>query len=306
VDIGIPRHLLRDALDVEGSALRTTDAAVRALLPERAADAHKYTAGRVVTVAGSHAFTGAAVMASESAARVGAGAVVCCTPESARPVVEAKLTEVMTVPLPETDDGTIAYDALPTLRERTASADAVLVGCGLGKHPETQRLVRTLLPSLDGPAVIDADGLNALAGHTDLLTQYADGRWVLTPHTGELQRLVGTEELDATDRLGLAARWAERWNCVLVLKGMPSVVATPEGQVVVAGVSTPALATAGTGDVLAGMTVGLLAQGLAPLDAALCALHLGGRAAERYAVTRQGRTMLATDVLDTLPYVFAD
>jgi NAD(P)H-hydrate epimerase len=129
---------------------------------------------------------------------------------------------------------------------------------------------------------------------------------VLTPHTGELQRLVGTEELDATDRLGLAARWAERWNCVLVLKGMPSVVATPEGQVVVAGVSTPALATAGTGDVLAGMTVGLLAQGLAPLDAALCALHLGGRAAERYAVTRQGRTMLATDVLDTLPYVFAD
>lgn len=306
VDIGVPPHVLRDALDGTGSARRTTDDAVRALLPVRPADAHKYTAGRVVTVAGSHAFTGAAVMASESAVRVGAGAVICCTPESARPIVETKLTEVMTVPLAETDRGTIAHDALATLVERAEPADAVLVGCGLDRHPETQRLVRTLLTKLDGPVVVDADGLNALAGHTDLITQYADGRWVLTPHTGELRRLVGTDDLDTTDRIGLAAHWAERWNCVLVLKGMPSVVATPEGEVFVAGVSHPALATAGTGDVLAGMTVGLLAQGLTPTDAALCALHLGGRAAEHYATTRQSRSMLATDVLSSLPYVFAE
>ena len=305
VDIGVPPHLMREALAVAGSARLTTDAAVRALLPERAHDAHKYTAGRVVTVAGSSAFTGAAVMASEAVARAGAGAVICCTPRSARSVVETKLTEVMTVALDETDDGTIAYDALPTLQERTASTDAVLVGCGLGKHPETQRLVRTLLTELDGPVVVDADGLNALAGHTDLISRYADGRWVLTPHTGELRRLVGTEELDTTDRIALAARWAERWNCVLVLKGMPSVVAAPDGRVVVAGAYSPALATAGTGDVLAGMTAGLLAQGLDPLDAALCALHLGGRAADHYAATRQPRTMLATDLLEALPYVFA-
>jgi NAD(P)H-hydrate epimerase len=306
VDIGVPPHVLRDALDGTGSARRTTDAAVRALLPERAADAHKYTAGRVAAVAGSHAFTGAAVMASESAARVGAGAVVCCTPASARAVVETKLTEVMTVPVAETDAGTVAFDALSAIIERAEPADAVLVGCGLGRHPETQRLVRTLLTKLDGPVVVDADGLNALAGHTDLLTRYAGGRWVLTPHTGELGRLIGTDSLDTTDRIALAARYAERWDCVLVLKGMPSVVATPQGEVFVAGISHPALATAGTGDVLAGMTVGLLAQGLAPADAALCALHLGGRAAERYAATHHPRTMLATDLLSALPHVFTE
>ncbi|MEP0549030.1 MAG: NAD(P)H-hydrate dehydratase [Rhodothermales bacterium] len=306
VDIGIPPHLMAEALGVAGSARRSTDAAVRALLPERPRDAHKYTAGRVVTVVGSHAFPGAAVMASEAAARAGAGAVICCTAASARPIVETKLTEVMTVALPETDDGTISHGALAALTERTGSADAVLVGCGLGTHPETQRLVRTLLTKLTGPVVVDADGLNALAGHTDLISNYADGRWVLTPHTGELGRLVGDADLDTTDRIALAARWAARWNCVLVLKGMPSVVATPDGEVFVAGVSNPALATAGTGDVLAGMTAGLLAQGLAPTDAAVCALHLGGRAADRYTATREARTMLATDLLRELPHVRFD
>jgi len=313
VDIGIPPHLMREALDVAGSARRTSDAGIRALLPERPHDAHKYTAGRVVAVAGSHAFTGAAVMASESAARAGAGAVICCTPERARPIVETKLTEVMTVPVAETDEGTIAFDALSTLAERAEPADAVLVGCGLGRHAETQRLVRTLLTKLDGPVVVDADGLNALAGHTDLITQYADGQWVLTPHTGELARLIGTnpstgsgQTFDTTDRIALVAEWAERWNCVLVLKGMPSVIGTPDGQVFVAGISHPALATAGTGDVLAGMIAGLLAQGLAPRDAALCALHLGGRAAERYAATRQPHSMLTMDLLKELPFVFAE
>src|SRR5690606_23324310 len=151
-------HLMADALGAAGSARRSTDAAVRALLPHRAHDAHKYTAGRVLAVAGSHAFPGAAVMASEAAARAGAGAVVCCTAASARPIVEAKLTEVMTAALPETDAGTLARDALAPLAERAGSADAVLVGCGLGKHRETQQLVRSLLTKLPGPVVVDADG----------------------------------------------------------------------------------------------------------------------------------------------------
>ena len=305
VEIGIPQHLLADAIALPGSALRSTDAAVRRLLPTRAADAHKYSAGKVVTVAGSDAFPGAAVMASEAAARAGAGAVVCCTAASARPTIEAKLTEVMTVALPETDDGSLAPSALDSITEQTASADAVLVGCGLGKHPKTQALVRDLLPRLDGPVVVDADGLNALAGHTDLVAEHADGRWVLTPHLGELKRLVG-EDLDATNRVRLAAEWAERWQSVLVVKGMPSVVGTPDGRVFVGGSGNPALATAGTGDVLAGMTVGLLAQGLAPAEAAICALHLGGLAADRWAATRAPRTLLATDILRELPHVLTE
>ncbi len=305
VDIGVPPHLLSEALALPGSALRSTDAGVRALLPERARDAHKYTAGRVLVAAGSRAFPGAAVMASLAAARAGAGAVICCTAASARPLVEAHLTEVMTVALPETDDGSLGGDALGEIVARAGSADAVLVGCGLGKHPETQRLVRDLLPRLAAPVVVDADGLNALAGHAELLG-HAGGRWVLTPHTGELQRLVGTDDLDTEDRIALAAEWAGRWRVVLVVKGMPSVVGTPAGGVFVGGAGGPALATAGTGDVLAGLTVGLLAQGLAPAAAAVCALHLGGRAAERYASTRQARTLLATDLLAELPYLFTD
>ena len=309
VDIGIPSHLLDAAAAEAGSARRSTDAAIRRRLPTRAADAHKYSAGTVVTVVGSRSFTGAAVMASEAAARAGAGAVVCCTSASARPIVEMKLTEVMTVALPETEDGGLARTALDVILDRTASADAVLVGCGLGKDPETQALVRDLLPRLAGPVVLDADGLNALAGHTDLIAEHADGRWVLTPHLGELRRLASEpsarsgQTFDATDRVRLAADLSERWNCVLVVKGMPSVVGLPDGRVLVGGAGNPALATAGTGDVLAGLIVGLLAQGLAPADAAICALHLGGCAADRWAATRNPSALLASDVLQMLPHV---
>ncbi len=302
VDIGVPPHILRDVLPLPGCALRSTDEAVRRLLPVRAADAHKYTAGRVVVVAGSRAFPGAAVMASEAAARAGAGAVVCCTPEGARPLVAVHPPEVMSAPFPETAEGTLAEGALRGLLDRTKDADAVLVGCGLGKHAETQALVRDLLPRLRAPVVLDADGLNALAGHTDLLGGPAAGRWVLTPHLGEFKRLAG-DDVDTGDRVRLVAEWAARWRCVLVLKGMPSVVGTPDGRVFIGGAGNVALATAGTGDVLAGMTAGLLAQGLAPAEAAVCALHLGGRAADRYAATRDPRTMLATDLLRELPYV---
>ncbi|MDX1532485.1 MAG: ADP/ATP-dependent (S)-NAD(P)H-hydrate dehydratase, partial [Rhodothermales bacterium] len=131
----------------------------------------------------------------------------------------------------------------------------------------------------------------------------ADGRWVLTPHLGELRRLSGREDLQAGDRVRLAATYAERWNCVLVVKGMPSVVGCPDGRVYLCGAGNAALATAGTGDVLAGMTAGLLAQGLEPAAAALGALHLGGRAADAWAADRQPRTMLATDLLRLLPTV---
>ena len=195
VDIGIPPHVLNDALPLPGCALRSTDEAVRRLLPTRAADAHKYTAGRVVAVAGSRAFPGAAVMASEAAARAGAGAVVCCTPESARPLVAAHPAEVMSAPFPETAEGTLAGEALDGLLDRTKDADAVLVGCGLGKHPATQALVRDLLPRLEAPVVLDADGLNAFVGHTDLFRAHAGGRWVLTPHLGELERLAGDGDI---------------------------------------------------------------------------------------------------------------
>jgi ADP-dependent NAD(P)H-hydrate dehydratase / NAD(P)H-hydrate epimerase len=305
VDIGIPTHLLDEAATMRGSGLRTTDAGVRRLVPTRPRDAHKYTAGRVLAIAGSHQFPGAAVLTATAAARVGAGAVVVATTQRARPILEAHLVEVMTTPLPETEDGTLAYEALDELLERAGSADAVVLGPGLGRHAETQRLVRALVERLETPTVIDADALTALAGHTDLVARHADGRMVLTPHLGELRRLTGDDDLEAERPLALAGDLAGQWNCVLVIKGMPSVVGTPDGRRYVSSAVSPALATAGTGDVLAGMTVGLIAQGLSPTEAAVCALHLGGRAAERYASERAPHTLIASDLLAHLPHVLA-
>jgi NAD(P)H-hydrate epimerase len=153
--------------------------------------------------------------------------------------------------------------------------------------------------------VIDADGLNALAGHMDDAADYTQGSWILTPHAGEFRRLAD-DDVDLDDPIRTAQMYAARWNCVLVLKGMPSVVAGPDGAVFVNRTGNPALATAGTGDVLAGLCVSFLAQGVPPTQAACCALHLGGAAADRYAAHTDARTMMALDLLDHLPAVFSE
>jgi len=180
-------------------------------------------------------------------------------------------------------------------------ARALLVGPGLGRAAGTTQFVRDLLRASDHPAVIDADGLNALAEDPAPLDQAA-GRWILTPHAGEFRRLAG-DDADLDDPIRTAQTYAQRWNCVLLLKGMPSIVAAPNGTAFVNGTGNPALATAGTGDVLAGLCVSLLAQGLPPTQAALCALHLGGAAADRYAAHTESRTMMALDLLTQLPPV---
>ena len=208
-----------------------------------------------------------------------------------------------TVGLPVDETGAILPDeALDTMAERMRKARALLVGPGLGRAPGTQAFVRTLLRRTDLPVVLDADGLVALAGHTDLFIERARGRWILTPHAGEFKRLAG-DDVDLTDRVRTAQRFAEKWDVVLLLKGMPSVVAAPDGTAYVNATGNPALATAGTGDVLAGLVVGMLAQGLAPAEAAVAALHLGGAAADRYAQRLDPRAMVATDLLGELPHV---
>jgi len=157
------------------------------------------------------------------------------------------------------------------------------------------------LETNDAPLVVDADGLNALADLDADWTTHADGAWILTPHEGEFRRLAG--EVDLTDRVRVVQEHARRWNVVLLLKGQPSIVAGPDGHTYVGSTGTPALASAGTGDVLAGQCVGLLAQGLPPLEAAATALHLGGAAAQRYGSTRDPRTLAASDLIDELPRV---
>ena len=303
LEIGIPDFALRDALGDKGGAWRAIDADVRAWLPRRAHDAYKYSVGLALVVAGSAGMTGAPTMASLAAARSGAGYVVCACAESLQPTLSVKLTEITSIALPETPDrGIDTEGALEALEERMAKAQAVLVGPGLGRHPETQRFIRALLQRADVPTVIDADSLNALVDHTDEIAEQSGGRWVLTPHAGEFKRLAGPD-VDLTDRLAVARTYAERWNSILILKGLPSLVGCPDGTVYVNRTGGPALATAGTGDVLAGMCTGLLAQGMTPEQAAIAALHLGGAAADRYATHRAARTLLATDLLAELPDV---
>lgn len=305
IDIGIPRYVLEQVAQQPGCAWRATDALIRQWLPQRAHNAHKYSAGLALVLAGSREFTGAPVMAATAAARIGAGYVLCACPSEVRPILATKLTEVALLGLPETKQGGVdqegAFDVLTDWLER---ARALLVGPGLDRHSDTQRFVRTLLERAPLPTVIDADGLNALVGFVDLIRQQAQGRWILTPHTGEFRRLVG--EVDLTHRVEVVQQYARTWNCVLLLKGMPSVVGWPDGTAWINATGNPALATAGTGDVLAGLCVGLLAQGLPPPQAAVCALHVGGAAADRYATYYGTTTMMALDLLTHLPVVLRE
>lgn len=303
VEIGIPGFVLDHVQKMPGCALLPDDATIRAWLPERARDAYKYSVGLALIVGGAPGMTGAPVMSSMAAARAGAGYVQCACQEAILPTLATKLTEVTTLALPASPAGGIdPAGAMNAMQEQLAKAQALLVGPGLGRHPDTQQFIRDLLVKASLPVVIDADGLNALADDPGIITRHAEGRWILTPHAGEFKRLAG-KDVDLTDRLGTVQRYAQAWNCVLILKGMPSVVGCPDGTVYINRTGNPALATAGTGDVLAGLTAGLLAQGLLPERAAVCALHLGGAAADRYATHRAARTMLASDLLEHLPLV---
>lgn len=306
VDIGIPPFVIDRAAERSGCLRQTTDAAVRAWWPERAHDAYKYSVGTALVVGGAPRFTGAPVMASKAAGRSGAGYVSCACPETIQSTLSGRLTTVPTHPLPtQNGDGIAPDEALEALSEVIDGSDAVLVGPGLGRAPSTGRFVRRLVQEIDTPLVLDADGLNAIAGHMDELTPQAGNSWILTPHAGEFRRLVG-EEVDLSTRVRVAQKYADRWNVVCLLKGAPSIVAGPDGRAFAATTATSALATAGTGDVLAGQCVGLLAQGVPPLEAAATALHLGGAAAERYAATHDPRTMVATDLLEMIPRVASE
>ena len=306
VDIGIPPFVLDRAAGPPGCVRQTTDAAVRAWWPARSHDAYKYSVGTALVVGGAPRFTGAPVMASTAAVRSGAGYVNCACPETVQPTLAGVLTTVPTLPLPTGDDDGIALDAaLDALADTLEKADALLVGPGLGRAPQTERFVRRLVQEVDIPLVVDADGLNALAGHVDEVADHVDVPWILTPHAGEFRRLAG-EDVDLTDRVRVAQTYAERWGAVCLLKGAPSIVAGPDGRAFVGSITTSALTTAGTGDVLAGQCVGLLAQGVLPVEAAATALHVGGAAAERYGATHDSRSMAATDLLDMIPRVAAE
>ncbi|MBC8263703.1 MAG: NAD(P)H-hydrate dehydratase [Anaerolineales bacterium] len=317
-DIEIPSHLADD-VQVE----LATPEMVRDLLPPRPLGAHKGTFGKALVVAGSVNYTGAAYLASAAATRVGTGLVTLALAESIHPILASKLSEVTFLLLPQTL-GVLVPDAIKVLGKRIQDYDALLLGPGLGREKETMQFVQQLLnvePGKRGrigflaseevkvgelslpPLVIDADGLNTLAD-TPNWWEHLKGPGILTPHPGEMSQLAGltVREIEA-DRLGVARQMAEKWRQVIILKGAYTVIADPEGRVVINPFANPGLATAGSGDVLAGAIVGFLAQGLAADDAALVGAYVHGLAGELVRKEMGGAGMVAGDLLPVLPKV---
>lgn len=266
---------------------------VRRLLPRRRADGHKGTFGKVYVLGGAVGYTGAPVYAAEAAARSGAGLVYAGVPAEVYPIVAARCAAAMARPIPET------YEAL--LAEM-AGCDVWVIGPGLGRAPETERRVLALLEDLEGPVVLDADGINAAAAHIDVLRGRRSPT-VLTPHEGEFLRLGGSL---SRGRERAAADFAARHGCVLVLKGPETVVADPAGRLLVNTTGNSGMAKGGSGDALAGMIAALIGQGAPPFDAAACAVWLHGRAGDLCARALTEYAMTPPDLVERLPAAFAD
>jgi NAD(P)H-hydrate epimerase len=297
-DIGMPAALRRDP-ELRLGLLEAGD--VAAAFPQRDPAAHKGTFGHVLVIAGSVGKTGAAALTGEAAQRVGAGLVTLAVPESLNDILEVKLTEVMTEPVPETEAQTIGREALNQLLHLAADKSAVAIGPGLGTHPSTQKLVHELLAALRIPIVLDADGINALAGQADLLKRVA-GPLILTPHPGEMSRLVGVPRDEVLKRrIALTQNVATRFNVTVVLKMARTVIASPTGDAAIVPTGNPGMATGGTGDVLTGLIAGLLAQGVAPGLAAQAGAYIHGMAGDLAAERLGQEAMLAGDLLERVP-----
>jgi NAD(P)H-hydrate epimerase len=297
VDIGIPAAWYGQVPDL----LTFVDAAAaRLLLPARPATGHKGTFGHLLVVAGSTGKAGAAALAGEGGLRAGAGLVTVAVPRSEQPVLAAKLTEAMTVPLAETA-GAIGLEAWDELEALWAGKQALALGPGLGTARETAALVRRLMEKCPLPLVLDADGLNALEGHLDVLGG-REAFTVLTPHPGEMARLTGRTVAEIElDRIAAARDFAETHRVVLVLKGARTVTAWPDGQIRINGSGNSGMASGGMGDALTGLIGGLLAQGLAAPEAASLGVFLHGLAGDRLARRLGDAGLLATDLLREIP-----
>ena len=303
VDIGIPPAFV-DTIASRVSLI--TQDMIGRLIPDRRPSSHKGTYGHAGIIAGSVGKTGAAAMAAKAALRTGAGLVTVATPAGVNDALEAKLLEAMTVPMPDTKAKTLARAGLEDLLSFVHARTAVAIGPGLTTHPETVELIQALVPRLDRPSVLDADALNALAGRTALLTECKLPP-ILTPHPGEMARLMDkttTQAINA-DRIGSAMKFAQAHRVMLVLKGARTVVAHPDGRAAVCPTGNPGMATAGTGDVLTGMLVGLLAQGLTPWDAACAGVYLHGLAGDLAAAHMGPAGLIAGDVIEQIPHALA-
>lgn len=267
------------------------------ILPDRKTDSHKGDYGKVLLLCGSRGFTGAAALAAMGALRSGAGLVYLGVPESIYAIEAVKLTEAIVFPLPE-EDGKLSAKAIPEIRKHLKGMDAVLIGCGLGISTGTMAVLDAVLQEFKGPVVVDADGISMLATCPELVKE-RQSPTVLTPHEGEFRRLdIAVEE----ERLTGAMIAAKELGCIILRKGHGTVI-TDGKDYYINPTGNPGMAVGGSGDVLAGILVSLLGQGIAPLQATACAAWLHGAAGDRSAEKLGQYGMLPTDMLQELPYL---
>jgi hydroxyethylthiazole kinase-like uncharacterized protein yjeF len=316
-DIGFPEKLLRsEKFYVE--LLRKND--VTTLIPERRKYSHKGDYGHVLIVAGSRGKTGAALMAARACLRSGAGLVTIGVPESLSGIFQSRVTEEMTLILPDKGDGTLAGRASNLILDfLNESADLLAIGPGIGISAETKKLMKILIKNSSTPMVIDADGIKSIKGERDVFLK-AKAPIILTPHPGEMSRLLnpppplfakgGQGGITLTiqdiekDRINTAIFFAKETGTYIVLKGVPTIVATPEGRAFINSTGNPGMATGGTGDVLTGMISGFLSQGVNPLQASILGVYMHGLAGDLAASEKGRHPMLATDIIDKISAAF--
>lgn len=295
VDIGIPRRLLTDP-SIRCNLLMEEE--ILPLLPLHPPDSHKGMCGRVVVLAGSIGMTGAAALASEAALRIGAGLVTLGIPEGLNGIMEVKLTEVMTKPLPQTESGSLSLSGFKEILGILETADVLAIGPGLGRNEETCELIQQVVREVDLPMVIDADAIYALSLDPQVLKREGSLTGILTPHPGEAARLLGlTTNKIQDDRIKAATRIAREFNCISLLKGARSIISDEEGQIYINPTGNVGMASGGMGDVLTGMIAGLVAQGLTCLDAAKLGVYLHGLAADLAIKEKDPACLVASDVI---------
>ena len=298
IDIGIPDHI---AKSIRPKQHLLTPERIRMAFKPRSPDAHKGTTGHVLVVAGSVGKTGAAAMTAMSAMRAGAGLVTLAIPESLNPVLETHVLEAMTYPLPETENGMIGESSFNKIMDLLFGKKSLAIGPGLGETAETKKLVHRIIMESPVPTVIDADGLNNIAGNTELLKK-SKAPLILTPHPGEMARLMGsTTSSVQKDRITCTREFAKKFNVHIVLKGVKTIIAHPKGDIFINPTGNPGMASGGMGDILTGIIAGLVAQGYPPETAAHTGVYLHGAAADMLAEKIGPFGYLSTEVMNAIP-----
>jgi ADP-dependent NAD(P)H-hydrate dehydratase / NAD(P)H-hydrate epimerase len=309
VDIGIPDYLIEEAeIGIEEVSLEQ----LRQVILPRDPEGHKGNYGHLLVVAGSRGMTGAAVLASRAGAAAGTGLVTLACPREVNDILEMHLTEVMTLPVPGTGKGCFARASFEAIDEFAAKTSALAVGPGIRDAEDSFDLVAAILTQVERPVVLDADGINVLAGRAEVLRQ----RWkrmdpetapvILTPHPGEMARLMGVSVSEIqNDRLGMTLRLADEYQVHVLLKGAQSLVATPDGDLYVNPTGNPGMATGGVGDVLTGFIGGLLAQRVSAAEAAITGVFLHGLAGDLAMARARTVALRAEHLLDPLARLLA-